>query len=38
MRFGAAAAAMIEAVSCEPVNEMRETPGWAVSAAPTSSP
>ena len=36
--FRAAAVPMWTAVSGEPVNEMRRTPGWRVSAAPTSSP
>ena len=36
--FCAAATPMWRAVSGEPVNEIRRTPGWETSAAPTSSP
>ena len=36
--FSAAAFPISRAVSTDPVNEMRLTPGWATSAAPASSP
>ena len=38
MRLSAAACATNFAVGTDPVNEIRDIPGWATSAAPASSP